>query len=203
MGKADGCDSGIVGLLAAARAGDRDALGALLEAYRSYLRLLARLEIGRRLRTKVDASDLVQETFLQAHRSFPEFRGVSESEILAWLRRILATRLSNVVRHFHGTQRRDLDLERDLGRSSRALQGVLAVSQTSPSQRFARREQAVLLANAVERLPDDYREVVVLRNLRGLKFREVAEAMGRSRDAVQKLWARALDRLRVELGGPP
>ena len=192
-------DSGMARLLEAARQGDADALGRLLEAYRNYLRLLARLEIGRRLQAKVDASDLVQETFLHAHRAFPDFRGDTEKELLHWLRRILAARLSNIVRHFYGTQRRDLGLERELDRSSRALQQVLALSQTSPSQGVARREQAVLLANAVERLPDDYRQVIVLRNLRGLRFKEV----GRSFDSVRKLWARALDRLRKELGGPP
>lgn len=188
-------------LLQAARAGDEEALGRVLDAHRNYLRLLARLEVGRRLQAKVDASDLVQETFLQAHRAFPEFRGVSEAELLQWLRSILASRLSKAVRRYCGTQRRDLDLERDLGRSSQVLQGMLAISQTSPSQRVARHEQAVLLANAVERLPDDYREVIVLRNLRRLRFKEVAEQMGRSVDSVHKLWARALTRLRLELEG--
>jgi RNA polymerase sigma-70 factor (ECF subfamily) len=203
METSSGSDFGIARLLDAARQGNAEALGELLEAYRNYLRLLARLEVGRRLQAKIDASDLVQETFLQAHRAFPEFRGASETEVLQWLRRILASRLSKTIRHFCGTQRRDLQLERELGRSSRALQRVLAISQTSPSQGVVRREEAVLLANAVERLPDDYRDVIVLRNLRGLRFNEVAQQMGRSRDSVQKLWARALDKLRLEMGGPP
>jgi len=194
--------SGIARLLGAARQGDTDALGQLLDAHRSYLRLLARLEVGRRLQAKVDASDLVQETFLQAHRAFPDFRGTSEAEMLQWLRSILASRLSKTVRRYYGAQCRDLELEQDLGRSSQALQGMLAISETSPSQRVVRQEQAVLLANAVERLPDDYREVIVLRNLRRLRFQEVAREMGRSVDSVHKLWARALTKLRVELGGP-
>jgi RNA polymerase sigma-70 factor (ECF subfamily) len=193
--------SGVASLLQAARRGDDQALGKLLEAYRSYLRLLARLEVGRRLRTKVDASDVVQETFLQAHRAFDEFRGDTEGEVLVWLRKILASRLSKTIRHYLGTQRRDLQLERELGRSSRALQRVLALSQTSPSEGAMRRERAVLLANAVERLPEDYREVIVLRNLRGLKFAEIAEAMDRSVGSVEKIWARALGKLRDELEG--
>jgi RNA polymerase sigma-70 factor (ECF subfamily) len=194
-------DSGITKLLGAARQGDADALGKLLDAHRNYLRLLARLEVGRRLQAKIDASDLVQETFLQAHRAFPDFRGASEAEMLQWLRSILASRLSKAVRHYCGAQCRDLELERDLGRSSQALQGMLAISETSPSQRVVRQEQAVLLANAVERLPDDYREVIVLRNLRRLRFKEVAREMGRSVDSVHKLWARALTKLRLELEG--
>jgi RNA polymerase sigma-70 factor (ECF subfamily) len=197
----NGQDSGFQRLVAAARRGEADALGRLVEPYRNYLRLLARLEVGRRLQTKLDASDLVQETFLQAQRAFPDFRGASQGELLQWLRRILASRLSKTVRRYFGTQRRDLDVERDLGRSSRALQGILVASQTSPSGGAGRSEQAVRLANAVERLAPDYREVIVLRNLRGLPFRDVAEVMGRSRDSVHKLWARALDKLRVELGG--
>ena len=193
-------------LLCAARQGDEDALGGLLEAYRSYLRLLARLEIGRRLQAKIDASDVVQETFLQAHRAFGDFRGTTEAEVLQWLRKILATRLSNLIRHYTRTGQRNVKLERsldtDLDRSSRALRHVLADSQTSPSQRVARRERAVLLADAVEKLPEDYRDVIVLRHLRGLTFPEVAQSMDRTEGSVKKLWARALTRLRGELGGP-
>jgi RNA polymerase sigma-70 factor (ECF subfamily) len=191
------------GLIQAARQGDPDALGRLLESYRAYLCLLARLQVGRQLQAKVDASDLVQEAFLQAHRAFPQFRGISECEMLGWLRRILASCMSRVVRHFHGTQRRDVQLERQLGQSSRDLARLLVGSQTSPSEGVARREESVLLANAMERLPADYREVIILRNLRGLAFLDVAEEMGRSRDAVHKLWARALGQLREELRGSP
>jgi len=191
--------SGIARLLEAARGGDSIALGEVLDAHRSYLRLLARLEVGRRLQAKVDASDLVQETFLQAHRAFPGFRGTTEAELLQWLRRILASRLTKTVRRYCGTQRRDLELERQLDQSSQALRGMMAISQTSPSQRVVRHEQAVLLANAVERLCDDYREVIVLRNLRGLRFKEIAQEMGRSVESVHKIWARALVKLREEL----
>ena len=187
-------------LLQAARGGDAEALGQLLEAYRDYLRLLARLEVGRRLKAKVDASDLVQETFLQASRAFGEFRGRTESEMLAWLRKILASKVSKTVRHY-GTQRRDLQIERQLGRSSQALQSMLEMSQTSPSQGAVRTERAVLLASAVERLPDDYRDIIVLRHIQGLEFAQVAQEMNRSPGSVEKLWARALGRLRIELEG--
>src|SRR5947199_10526972 len=98
-------------LLEEARSGDAVALGRLLEQYRHYLALLARLQIGRRLQGKVDASDLVQETFLDAHRHFPQFRGTTEGEFVSWLRQILAGRVALLVRHYHGTQRRDLNLE--------------------------------------------------------------------------------------------
>src|SRR5262249_38287273 len=141
-------------LLNLARGGDGEALGRLLELYRNYLGLMARLQVGRRLQGKVDAADLVQETFLEAHRDFGHFRGRTEEELVAGLRRILASNLANQVRHYYGTQRRDLHLERalaqELDESWRALDRGLVAPQSSPSQQAARREQAVLLADALE-----------------------------------------------------
>jgi RNA polymerase sigma-70 factor (ECF subfamily) len=190
-------------LMAKVRSGDPSALGALLELYSSYLTLMARLQVGRRLQGKVDPSDLVQETFLEAHRDFPRFRGHSEMELLAWLRQIMTRNLANSIRRFYGTQARDLNLERELNRefdeSWRMLDGGLVAKQSSPSHQASRREQSVLLANALARLPDDYREAIVLRHLEGLSFPEVALRMGRTEDSVKKLWARALARLRRTL----
>lgn len=205
-GLMSGCESPEpLHLLARARAGDGAALGQLLECYRNYLVLIARLQVGRRLQGKVDAADLVQETFLEAHRDFAGFRGRTEEELLAWLRRILVTNLANTVRHYCGTRRRDINLERDLTRelyeSSRALDRGLVAAQSSPSQQAARRERAVLLADALETLPEDYREAIILRHLEGLSFPDVARRMGRTEDSVKKLWARALGRLRHALGG--
>jgi RNA polymerase sigma-70 factor (ECF subfamily) len=192
-------------LLSVARTGDGVALGQLLEMYRGYLALLARLQIGRRLQGKADASDLVQETFLQAHQNFAQFRGASEGDLMQWLRQILASRLEKLVRRYEGTQRRDVRLERqlegELDDSSRILDRGLIAPHSTPSQQAARREQAVLLADALGNLPEDYREVIVLRHLEGLKFPEVAARMGRTVDSVEKLWTRALGRLRQTLGG--
>src|SRR5437660_3236965 len=101
-------------LLGLARTGDVEALGQLLRLYDNYLALLARLQIGRRLQGKVDPADLVQETFLNAHRNFPRFEGTTEGEFAGWLRQILAHNLSHLVRRYCGTQRRDVRLERQL-----------------------------------------------------------------------------------------
>ena len=191
-------------LLRLAQTGDAPAVGRLLEMYRDYLALLARLQIGRRLQGKVDASDLVQETFLKAHRDFPRFRGASEAEWVSWLRQILAGSLAHQVRRYCGTQRRDVRLERDLvdelNESSRALERGLVGRETSPSQRAVRREQGVLLAGALAQLPEDYREVIVLSHLQGLSFPEVARRMGRTLDSVKNVWARALAQLRHSFG---
>src|SRR5262245_32801872 len=192
-------------MILAARAGGDAALGALLELYRNYLRLLARVEIGKRLQGKLDASDLVQETFLEAHRNFGRFQGTDEPQFARWLRQILAAKVANLVRHYVGTQGRDIRLEQELeagmDQSSVLLGRDLAGTITSPSAHAARREQAVLLADALACLPADYREVIVLRHLEALSFPQVAEQMGRSLDSVQKLWLRALARLRQVFGG--
>jgi RNA polymerase sigma-70 factor (ECF subfamily) len=194
-------------LLGQARAGSGAALGRLLERYGRYLALLARLQISHRLQGKADPADLVQETFLEAHRNFPRFRGTSAGEFVAWLRQILAGRIGLLVRRYLGTRGRDVRLERqltaELDESSRALGEALAAPQSSPSQQAARREQGVLLADALARLPEDYREVIVLRHLEGLPFAEVGRRLGRSEDSVQKLWLRGLARLRRCLGGEP
>jgi RNA polymerase sigma-70 factor (ECF subfamily) len=158
------------------------------------------VQIGRRIQGKVDPSDVVQETFLNAHRQFPQFRGTSENELVAWLRRILAGELALTFRRYLGTKARDLSLEEELGsqldESSAAMDCGLAASISTPSQRASRREQAVLLSEALARLPEDYREVIILRHLESLSFAIVAERMGRSEDSVQKLWVRALANLR-------
>jgi RNA polymerase sigma-70 factor (ECF subfamily) len=181
------------------------ARGALLEHYRGYLELLARVEIGRRLQTKLDTGDVVQETFLEAHRNFDSFRGTSERELVAWLRSIFSARLSNLVRRYMGVQGRDVrreqPIEINLKESSGLLDRGLFAAEATPSQEFARREQGVLLAEALAALPDDYREVIVLRHLEELTFPEVARRMQRSVDSVQKIWVRALARLRQSMGG--
>lgn len=191
-------------LLRRARAGDGPALGQLLELYRNYLGLLARHQIGRRLQGKVDASDLIQETFLEAHRDFARFRGRTEGEPGSWLRRILANNLANEVARSCGTRRRDTRLERalaaELDRSSSALDRGLFARQSSPSHQAARRDQAVALANALESLSADHRQVLVLRHLEELSFPEVARHMERTVASVKNLWTRALVQLRRSLG---
>jgi RNA polymerase sigma-70 factor (ECF subfamily) len=191
-------------LLREARAGDAATLGRLLEQYRRYLALIANVQIGQRLRGKVDASDVVQETFLEAHRNFARFRGTSEGELVRWLRQILAANLADLLRRYLGTQGRDVRLEREiegaLDRSSVLLDRGLMAMGPSPSQLASHREQAVLLADALSELPDDYREALVLRHLEGLTFPEVAQRMGRSLDSVEKLWMRGLARLRQVMG---
>ncbi|MSR55653.1 MAG: sigma-70 family RNA polymerase sigma factor [Gemmataceae bacterium] len=207
MGQSDSMNTAIptdpAELIRQAHAGDTDALGRLLGSYGNYLNLLARVQVGRRLQGKVDPADVVQETYLEAHRHFAGFRGQSEQEIAAWLRQILAGIISNLVRRYLGTKARDVRLEREvageLDQSSQALDLGFVDPGPTPSKLVARRERSVLLADALARLPDDYRDAIVLRNLQELPFAEVAKRMDRSEDAVQKLWVRALAKLRKAL----
>jgi RNA polymerase sigma-70 factor (ECF subfamily) len=190
-------------LIAAASKGGGERLGQLLAIYRNYLHLLARIEIGGRLQTKIDASDLVQDTMLEAHKHFPNFRGVTETEFTAWLRQIMAGILCGLIRKYFGTQKRDIRLERTLrenfDNSSLMLGKGFLDLHSSPSQQATRREQAVLLADALENMPPDYREAVVLRHIEGLSFPEIAQRMERTQDSVEKLWVRGLARLRKEM----
>ncbi len=190
-------------LLDRARGGDGPALGQLLERYRNYLFLLARVQMGRRIKEKFDVSDVVQETFLEVHRGLGQFRGGSEGQFVAWLRQILVGILANQVRRYLGTKCRDVRLERelqdDLDRSSVHLGAHLIAAQSSPSAQASRREQAVLLADALNDLPEIYREVIILRHLEGLSFPDVARRTGRTEDSVKNIWLRALARLRLSL----
>jgi RNA polymerase sigma-70 factor (ECF subfamily) len=192
-------------LLEQARSGNEAALGRLLELYRNYLRLVARALIGQALRVRLDASDLVQETFLKAAREFGQFLGSTEPELTVWLRQILVRTLANQAKH-HRRQGRDYQrqesLEAMLDRSSAAVQQALASPVETPSTHAVRREQAVLLADALEKLPAHHREVFILRNLEHIPFDQIAARMGRSPGATRVLWKRAMDRLSQLLKEP-
>ncbi len=190
-------------LLALARKHQGEHLGALLDLYRNYLRLLAQTQIDLHLQGRVDPSDLVQETMLEAFRDFGQFRGETEGQLLAWLRRILLHNLARVVEKQLLTRKRDARREVSLDRlvanmeqSSNRIDAALVSQATSMSSHLRQREQAIVLADQLARLKADYRNVLVLRNLEGLSFEAIAGRMGRSAGAVRMLWLRALDRLK-------
>ncbi len=192
------------GWIAAARSGDAHALGELLNSYRRYLVFLARAGLHQHMQGKADPSDIAQEVCLAAYGSIREFRGGSAEEFAGWLRGILTNTLAMHVRKYLGTEKRDPRLERQLHQSVASatgfLQSQLAGSQTSPSQQFARNEALLQLAEALEGLPEDYRQVIVLRHVQGLPFAEIARAMDRSIDSVEKLWVRGLAKLKASMG---
>jgi RNA polymerase sigma-70 factor (ECF subfamily) len=192
-------------LLEQARAGNVEALGRLLELYRNYLGLLARSHARPALRGRLDHSDLIQETFLHAHRGFPQFRGSSELEFVAWLRCILARNLANQVKQHQRKgrdHRREESLETMLDRCDQALQQGLAATGPSPSGEAVQREQAVLLADALARLTPDQNQVFMLRHFEHLPVEKIAEQMGRTIPAVRMVWTRAVKELNRMLKEP-
>ena len=188
-------------------AGPDQVVATELERYRSWLGLLARLQVDARFRTKFDPSDIVQQTLLEAVRDWPKFRGRSEAELAVWLRQILAHVLLHEVRRYGGAQRRDIgrevSLEEALAESSQRLGAALAAPGSSPSEQAGRHELELRLADALARLPADYAEIILLRNVEGLSHEEAAGRMGRGAGAVRMLWVRALARLRQELDLTP
>lgn len=190
-------------LITLARGGCAESLGQLLEMYRSYLRLVTSLQLNHQLQDKLSPSDVVQAAFVRACQRFGDFRGSSEGELIAWLRKILVSQMIMEVRRYT-TLTRDVALERRLHRqmdqTSKLLDGALAANGKSPSQHAMQRERSVLLADALAQLPTHYREVIVLRHLRAYQFREVADELGQSVDSVKAIWRRAIGQLRELLG---
>ncbi len=168
-------------LIVQARSGDNSALGDVLESFRAYLKLLARLRLNHQLQGKVSPSDVVQETFLSAKRAFRQFRGQNERELMAWLRSILAAEIAGQTRYF-SRARRSIAMEKRLcaeldQTSAGLLQGVVDPG-ASPSAIAANREAEVMVAEALSHLGDDQREVIIRHNFQLQTFPEVAQAMG-------------------------
>lgn len=183
-------------LVAQARDGDRSALGRLLEKYREFLQAIAERELDPALRAKIGGSDVVQETFTEAHRDFPQFRGVSAPEFHNWLLQILGRNLQDVFRRF-GRQKRDVDREvRQVGRSSaHAMLDRIAGNLPTPSRLLHGRERDEQLETAIAQLSDRHREAVELRHRDNLSFVEMGDRLGLTEDAARKLWARAIHKL--------
>jgi RNA polymerase sigma-70 factor (ECF subfamily) len=172
---------------------------ATLERCREYLRTLARLQLPHGLRGKLDPSDVVQQTLLTAHEKLDQFRGKSEAELRGWLRQILRNHLLGTHRRFHKSTR-DVDREQSLEAltpdPSKFPRDRLSNEPSSPSQHALHQEELCRLADALAKLPDDQRRAVELHHLKGLSVAQVADSLGRSKQAVVGLLFRGLRKLR-------
>jgi RNA polymerase sigma-70 factor (ECF subfamily) len=199
--------SSFTALVRGAREGNTSSIGVLLQQYRNYLMVLASTQLEHRLQPRVSPSDVVQETMLRAHKNFGQFRGATEGELLAWLRQILVNNLAKFVEQHMLAARRDVRREVSIERLGAALEqstvqlaALLPAEGKSPSMAVQQREEAVLLADRLAKLPVDYRDVLMLRNLQSLPFEEVAQRMNRSVGATRMLWLRAIEKLRAVYG---
>lgn len=194
-------------LISAARDGDEQSGAELIEAYRNYLHLIARLEIDRQLQRRLCPSDLVQITVLKAWKNFSQFRGQSEAELMGWMRRILLRSIKTAAEREVQAARRSLNREVSLHEelaqiddSDYRIDAALVCQASSPSAQAGRRELSAIVADRIAQLPTAYREIIVMRNLQGIGFEEIAAKLGKTPGAVRSMWVRALTKLQDLVG---
>jgi len=183
--------------------GNSESLEELIQSFRGYLLTMANRRIDPKLRVKMGASDVVQETLLAAHKNAQQFRGESREELLAWLKRILLRNLADARRTYHDAGKRQIVRERNLQGDSRVGMPPVDLLDdlATPGTHSVLREHASLLKEAILALPAEYREAVRLRNWERCSFEEIGKKMNRSTEAARKIWSRAVERLRMEIGG--
>lgn len=187
-----------------ARGGSREALNRLLEVCRAYLLLVANQDLDPAVRARLGPSDVVQESLVEAARGFPDFRGSTEAELLAWLRRILQHNLANVREKHIEAGRRSVAREVPLAETPLGdLQFRLLAPDSSPSQQMRASEEDEAVQRALAQLPEHYRQVLVMHTWDGMTFAQIGAQTGRSEDAARKLWGRAAEELAQLLGESP
>jgi RNA polymerase sigma-70 factor (ECF subfamily) len=199
MNEAHGADK----LLEQAREGDLEALGQLLEAQRAALQRLAERQLAGRIAVRLGASDIVQQTCLEAHRSFQQFAGQGAQQLAAWLEGILDHKVAGAIRDHALLQKRNVHRDRSMDDSHggmAALKQELDAGFSTPSQKAIRGEQEQLLIQALSLLPDEQREAVRLRHLEGWALADIARQLGRSPAATAGLIKRGMQALRRQLG---
>ena len=185
-------------LLGEAREGSEEAMGQLLNQHRNYLLLIVNKELDPTIRSKVGSSDIVQESLLSAHRNFEQFEGVTKAQLMAWLRKIALNDVFQACRTYKETKKRSVSRERQINFQSSIAFPLVDKFHTPKSTAIAA-EEAELLNRAIETLPEDYQQVLKLRNWQQLGFEEIGKIMGRKKDAVRKTWTRAVLKLQEAL----
>jgi RNA polymerase sigma-70 factor (ECF subfamily) len=172
-----------------AKSGSPEALNHVLQTCRNYLLLIANREIDSELKVKVAASDLVQETLFEASRNFGKFDGETDADVRAWVRRILLNNLAEVRDRFRGTLKREMQREMSIpaDRVFSPINNHIA-NETPAIGKLIRRESLDALQEALSSLPEQYHEVLMLRNRDGLSFEDIGTRMNRSAEAARELW---------------
>jgi RNA polymerase sigma-70 factor, ECF subfamily len=196
-------------LLSRARAGDSRALADLFDHYKGRLRHMVRLRIDRRLAGRLDASDVLQEAYLEADKRFADYLRDPAIPIFLWLRLVTGQKLTDLHRHHLGAKMRDAGLEVSLHRgalpqaSSVSLAELLLGRLTSPTRAAQRAEMQRRLQEALNRMDPIDREVLVLRHFEELSNAETAQALGLEKTAASNRYIRALKRLKQAMAGSP
>ncbi len=185
-------------LIESARRGDENALAELIDSCRNYLLLVANQDLPSEIRSKLGASDVVQEAMLSAHRDFGRFDGATQSDFLAWIRGILKNDLLETRRYYHGAEKRKIGRESPID-DSRQIGATLRDAAVTPGTNAVRNEQAERLNESMTQLSSEHRQVIELRNWQQLSFSEIGARMNRSENAARKLWARAVQQLQTAM----
>lgn len=190
-------------LLKSMRAGDRSAESKLLVLCRCYLHRQAQFHLQDNLKQRMDASDLAQQSLLDAWKGLEGFRGTTSAELLGWLKQIVVRNAIDMARHHQQAAKRGIQREAprtaDADGEGQERQQEVPSPEETPSRFAVKQEEKMLLAEAISELSEDYQQVLILRSFLQLPFAEIAMKMGRTRPAVQMLWARAVGELRQRL----
>jgi RNA polymerase sigma-70 factor (ECF subfamily) len=198
-----------VRLLDLARGGDEAALNEVFARHRGRLRRMVELRLDRRLQARIDASDVIQEAYVDVVRRLDEYLREPSYPLFLWLRLIVGERLMKLHRHHLGTQMRDAGLEVSIYRgalpaaSSAALAAQLLGKHTSPTQAAARAERMMRLQDALNALDPVDREVLSLRHFEEMTLAETALSLNIEESAAAKRYIRALKRLKTILASMP
>lgn len=189
--------------LCQAKGGNTDALGRLLGAYMNYLKTLAQAQMDERLKRRIGASDVVQETLLEAHRDFLQFVGRTPAEFSGWLRTILINNMKRAIECHLMTAKRDVrrelsldDLNRKTNQSAARLESLLMAPNRSAGSEAQMHESLIRLSDSIANLSSEHREVIILRHIQGMPFKEIGERLNKTSAAVRMIWMRAIEKLR-------
>ncbi len=173
-----------------------------LGEFRSYLRVLAGMQLDPLLKKRVDPSDIVQQTLLHAHRASDQFRGESDAELAGWLRQILAHELAHQLRDNRRAKRdvtREQSIQKSVEASSIKLEQLLAADGPRPEDAAVRNERARRLASAISQLPESQRDAIELHYWHHWTLEQIGNKQGRSKSAVAGMIRRGLKALKEQL----
>ncbi len=188
-------------LIPKAQEGCKESQGELFTQLQDYCTLMAEQRLDRKLRAKINPSDVVQESLAKACNAIHEFRGSSQGEFQAWLGTIIQNQIHTARRQFH-QQKRDVTREQTIAAQAESRAEFLQpqADTLTPSSKAIAEEELSNLRSKLDQLPENYRQVIEYRSLQRMSFDEVAERMGKTYEATTKLWYRAILKLRETIG---